>query len=170
MHSVVLGIGNVLLTDEGAGVHAVRRVAALLGERPDVAVIDGGTLSFTLAPAIECADRLIVLDAAELRALPGTMRTFFDVEMDRFLGRGRRSVHEVSLIDLLDVARLAEACPPRRVLIGIQPRSVDWGEQPTPEVAVGIEQAAALAASLVEAWPDADPSERERRCDCVEAS
>lgn len=153
MHSVVLGIGNILLTDEGAGVHASRRVAALLAEREDVVVIDGGTLSFTLAPALESAEQLIVLDAAELRAAPGTTRAFFGNEMDRFLNRGRRSVHEVSLMDLLDIARLVDAFPQRRVLVGIQPQKVEWGEQPTASVAFGIEQAAQLAAQWVEHWP-----------------
>lgn len=162
MDSVVLGIGNVLLTDEGAGVHAARRVADLLGGRKDVTVIDGGTLSFTLAPALERAEQLIVIDAAELHAPPGTIRAFFDGEMDSFLGRGRRSVHEVSLIDLLDIARLVDAFPPRRVLIGIQPCTIDWGEQPSPEVAAGIERAALLVTRLVEHWPCADEVEWKR--------
>src|SRR3990172_6228397 len=99
--TVVLGIGNTLLGDEGAGVHALRALEARAVDLPDVEYLDGGTLSFTLAAAIEEADRLIVLDAAQLNAVPGTVQLFEDDAMDRFLGSRRKaSVHEVGLIDL----------------------------------------------------------------------
>jgi hydrogenase maturation protease len=153
MRSVVLGVGNVLLTDEGAGVHAARHIQRALHEREDVVVIDGGTLSFTLAPDIENADRLIVLDAAQLHAPPGTVQAFFGAGMDRFLGRPRLSVHEVSLTDLLDITRLTTGIPPQRVLLAIQPHTIDWGEQLTDEVGEGVARAVALALALVEQWP-----------------
>ena len=73
--SVVLGIGNILLTDDGVGVHVARHLEGLLQSRDDVEVIDAGTLSFTLAPVIADAERLIVIDAAQLNAPPGTVRT-----------------------------------------------------------------------------------------------
>ena len=118
-----------------------------------IELMDGGTLSFSLAGAIEDADNLIVIDAAQLGSEPGTTQVFEGDAMDAFVGGNRRrSVHEVSLIDLLMIARLAEQLPPRRALIGIQPRDIDWGEQPSPPVAAGIQQACDRALQLAAEW------------------
>jgi hydrogenase maturation protease len=115
--------------------------------------IDGGTLGFTLAPSIEAVDRLIVFDAAQLGAAPGSVRLFIDDEMDHFLRHGRRSVHEVGLADALTIACLNGSLPCQRALIGIQPARIEWGETPTEAVRVGIERAVDLAATLLEQWP-----------------
>jgi len=151
--TLILGIGNSLLQDEGAGVHAIRQLAEQGLQRNDIELMDGGTLSFALASAIEDADRLIVIDAAQYDGVPGTTRVFIGEQMDEFVGGNRkRSVHEVSLIDLLMIARLADHLPQQRALIGIQPHSMDWGENPTPPVAAAIRQACDQAMQLVEAW------------------
>lgn len=151
--TLILGIGNTLLRDEGAGVHAVRMLERQAAQRDDIELMDGGTLSFTLAGAIEDADHLIVIDAAQLHAEPGSTRVFEGEQMDAFVGGNRkRSVHEVSLVDLLTIARLADHLPQKRALIGIQPSEVDWGEQPSAAVAAAIPQACSHALQLVEAW------------------
>jgi hydrogenase maturation protease len=153
--TLVLGIGNTLLGDEGAGVYAVRALASSHGERQDqdIEFLDGGTLSFTLAAPIEEADQLIVIDAAQLKADAGTVRVFEGTEMDAFLGANRkRSVHEVGLIDLMSIARLTDALPARRALIGIQPQYVDWAERPTAAVAAAIPRACEEALSLIRRW------------------
>jgi hydrogenase maturation protease len=152
--TLVLGIGNTLLTDEGAGVHAIRRLEARTPAVAGVRFLDGGTLSFTLAGPISQASRLIVIDAAELRRAPGSVETFVQDGMDAFLGaRGNCSVHEVGLLDLMQIARLTGCLPQRRALIGIQPATIDWGERPTPSVETGIELACARALELIERWP-----------------
>ncbi|MCB1737512.1 MAG: HyaD/HybD family hydrogenase maturation endopeptidase, partial [Gammaproteobacteria bacterium] len=138
--TLVLGIGNTLLTDEGVGVFVLHALHRQFGHLPDLDFVDGGTLSFTLASAIEDADYLIVLDAAELNAEPGVVHTFEDAAMDGFLGAPRRSVHEVGLMDLMDIARLTEHVPRRRALIGIQPHCFEWGDVPSPEVAAALPQ------------------------------
>lgn len=150
--TVVLGIGNTLLGDEGVGVYAVRALRARRPIPSDVVFVDGGTLSFTLAPVIEQALALIVIDAAELGAAPGTIRVFVNREMDAFLGERKRNVHEVSLIDLLSVARLTDTLPARRALIGIQPQYVDWADVPTPAVARAIDPTCNLAMELIGRW------------------
>jgi hydrogenase maturation protease len=151
--TLVLGIGNTLLQDEGAGVHAVRMLAQRVAGRDDIELMDGGTLSFTLAGAIEDARQLIVIDAAQLGSNPGATEVFEGERMDAFVGGNRkRSVHEVSLIDLLMIARLADHLPERRALIGIQPQSVDWGEQPSPPIAAALPHACNHALRLIEAW------------------
>ena len=122
MTILVLGIGNTLLTDEGVGIVAMRELEARFGPREDMEFLDGGTLSFTLAVPISECSALLVIDAAELGAVPGTVRSFEGEEMDRFLGANRKSsVHEVGLLDLMSISRLTGHWPERRALIGIQP-------------------------------------------------
>jgi hydrogenase maturation protease len=139
------------LTDDGAGVHAARLLQDQLAARPDVQVLDGGTLSFTLAPAIEGASRLIVLDATQLHQPAGSVQCFLGNEVDQLLGRGRLSVHEIGLRDMLEMARLADAVPQERA--GIQPASLVWGTEPTAAVAAALETAMRIALNLLETWP-----------------
>jgi hydrogenase maturation protease len=151
-HTLILGIGNTLLSDEGAGIHALEYLRRRHPAIPDVHYLDGGTLSFTLAGEIEEADNLIVIDAARLDAAPGTVRCITGSEMDRFLGKGRCSVHEVGLVDLMDIARLTDSFPVRRALIGIQPDTTAWGNVPSLPVCRAFPEVAAHALGLLAQW------------------
>lgn len=151
--TVILGIGNTLLADEGVGVHVVNRLQAedALGDGIDF--VDGGTLSFLLAGAIEDASKLIVVDAAEMDAPPGAVRVYEAEQMDFFLGSNRkRSVHEVGLLDLMAIAHLAGRLPARRALIAIQPGQVDWSEEPSAPVARAIPEACVSAREILQRW------------------
>jgi hydrogenase maturation protease len=152
MTTLVLGIGNSLLTDDGAGVHAALRLAERLGDDPDVVVLDAGTLSFSLLHWLEDADALIAFDAARFGGSPGDVVVHEGEAFDRFVQRNGRSVHEVGLADLLDMARLAGKLPARRVLIGVEPAAMDWGLEPTPAVAAAIPECVELARRYVEGW------------------
>jgi hydrogenase maturation protease len=155
MKTLVLGIGNTLLTDEGVGVHVLQALEPLLAGQPDVTLLDGGTLSFTLAGPIEEADALIVVDAANIRSHPGDWTLFEGEAMDRFLmGNSKSTVHEVGLTDLRAIAMLAGHWPQRRAMVAIQPDVVDWGEQPTPAVAAAIPPACTAIHDLIRAWHD----------------
>jgi hydrogenase maturation protease len=157
--TLILGIGNVLLTDEAVGAVVVRRLEAESDPATPLRFLDGGTLSFTLAdPIADCA-RLIVIDAAVMGDAPGSVRVFEGEAMDRQLSQHARSVHEVSLIDLLDIARLTDSLPERRALIGIEPALVDWGDTLTPAVEAAVPIAMAQVRVLLSRWdaPDAAP-------------
>jgi hydrogenase maturation protease len=153
--TLILGIGNTLLADEGAGIHALNLLHSSYPDLPGVSCIDGGTLSFTLAAYIEDCDNLIVLDAAQLNAIPGAVKSMVGDEMDAFLGAARRSPHEVSLLDLLDIARLTESLPANRALIGVQPGLVDWGTRPTPPVERALGIVVNEAVNLLSVWHQA---------------
>ncbi len=151
--TLILGIGNVLLRDEGAGVFAIRHLADLAAQRDDIELMDGGTLSFSLAGAIEDADNLIVIDAAQYDGEPGTTKVFVGEQMDEFIGSNRKcSVHEVSLIDLMAIALLAGQLPRQRALIGIQPQTIEWGDTPSLPVSAAIQLACDQAMQLAEEW------------------
>jgi len=93
-----------------------------------------------------------VLDAAEFKAPPGTVKVLAGVEMDRFLGAARRSPHEVGLLDLFDIARLTESLPVNRALVGIQPKSIEWGMSPTPPVEAALALAVDETMKLIRVW------------------
>jgi len=150
--TLVLGFGNVLLSDDGAGVQLLGRLCSALG--PEAAhFVDAGTLSFSLLPYIEATDAMLAIDAADIDASPGTIGLHEGPAMDRFLrSTRRRTVHEVGLIDLLDMARLSGCLPSRRALLCIQPGLIDWSEQLSPPVAAALPEAARQAAALLERW------------------
>lgn len=149
---LVLGMGNVLLADDGVGIRLVERLQM---EQPAGAVqfIDGGTLSFSLLQFIQAADAMLVVDAADLGAAPGAVRVFENQEMDRFLvSSRRRSVHEVGLCDLLDMARLLDCVPPRRALLCVQPLSIAWSDALSPAVADSFDAACSGVAAVLRRW------------------
>ena len=151
--TLVLGIGNPILQDDGIGVHVVQQLKACTPANSQVDFLDGGTLSFSLIGEIEAATNLIVIDAAQLDDLPGSVRVFLGEEMDLFLGRQKNSsVHDVTLIDLMSIALLSDRLPINRALIGIQPEIIDWGTEPTLAVKNAIPSACNLTLELIEKW------------------
>ena len=153
MKTLVLGIGNTLLTDEGVGIHVLQALEPALGKLPEVTLLDGGTLSFTLAGPIEEADALIVVDAANIKSEPGGWTLLEGEEMDAFLMSNRKaSVHEVGLTDLRAIAILAGHWPEKRAMLAIQPQTIDWGETPTPAVAAASPPACAAIHDLIREW------------------
>ena len=147
----VVGIGNNLLQDDGVGVHTLdyfrERYAA-----PAVRCIDAGTVGLALLDQLSNLNALIAIDAMRIGKPPGSVTVFEDTAMDKHLLQHHGSVHELGLSDLMDALRLAGDLPARRALIGIEPARVDWGTEPTPEVAAAVPGAAQLAHELIVQW------------------
>ncbi len=156
--TLILGIGNTLLTDEGAGIHALNLFQSAYpdigSDIPNLTFLDGGTLSFTLASWIEDCTNLIVFDAAELNQPAGTVQTFVGAAMDDFLGASKRSAHEVGLLDLIDIARITEHLPKNRALIGIQPETMGWGMHPGEAVQKALNHAVNDAVKIIKQWQE----------------
>jgi hydrogenase maturation protease len=156
----VLGIGNNLLQDDGAGIHVLahfeRHHSSL-----DVDCLDAGTVGLALMDRLTRLDGLIAVDAMRLGKPPGTVTVLEGAAMDAHLRNHHGSVHELGLSDILDGLRLCDDLPPNRALVGIEPDSMDWGTEPTEKVAVAIPLATARIRDLVQAW---------RRHDKLEAS
>jgi hydrogenase maturation protease len=150
--TLVLGFGNVLLSDDGAGVQLVERLRSELGCQA-AEFVDGGTLSFSLLSYLVATDSMLVIDAADLNSTPGTIDLFEGAAMDDFLKSSRRrTVHEVGLIDLLDMARLEDCLPSQRALLCIQPGRIDWCETLSAPVAGALPEAARLARTTLQRW------------------
>lgn len=152
----VVGIGNSLLTDDGAGIHALERFG---DNNPDddVICIDGGTVGLALLDRISNLDGLVVLDAMKLGIRPGSVTVLQNTEMDAHLRNQHGSVHEVGLSDLMDALRLRGDVPQQRALIGIEPEDMGWGTWPTTAVAAALPEATQLARNLIQRWRAAKP-------------
>ncbi len=169
---LVLGLGNVLLTDDGVGIHVIRTLERTLRGRsrpPPVRLCDGGTLGLNLLFELDSVDALIAVDAMDLGAAPGTVRTLDQAALDARLCGKRGSVHELALADLLAAAELTGRRPARRALVAIQPGSTDWGLEPTAPVAAAIPAACGLIQELLEDWDESEDGSRNADCDALRA-
>jgi hydrogenase maturation protease len=126
---LVLGLGNVLLEDDGVGGAAV----SLLRERFHVPrgaqVLDGGTLGLSLLPYLQAADAVILVDAIRAAAAPGTVVRLDGDDVAPAVAT-RLSPHQVGVADLLEGARWLDGYPAHLVLLGLVPSSM--------ELAVGL--------------------------------
>ena len=147
----IVGIGNNLLTDDGAGIHVLQQLSRN-NTNNNVDLIDGGTVGLALLDRLTDLHGLVALDAMILGKEPGTVTVLKGEAMDEHLRNQHGSVHEVGLSDLMDALRLRGELPANRALIGIEPANMDWGTEPTEPVAAAVPEAAALAGDLVREW------------------
>jgi len=156
----VVGIGNSLLTDDGAGIHTLERFREGNTD-DDVCCLDGGTVGLALLDRLAELNGLVALDAMILGKEPGAVTVLMGEDMDAHLRNQRGSVHEVGLSDLMDALRLRGELPEHRALIGIEPADMNWGTEPTEVVAAAVPEAAAHARELVQQWrAEAQPEVR----------
>jgi len=122
----LIGLGNILLQDEGVGVQAVEALRKSFDFPEDVRLIDGGTLGLDLLPFIEGMEGILFIDALDLQKEPGTIAIIEDKDLPSFLAP-KLSLHQVGLSDLLFASSLMGIRPPKITLVGIQPEKVDVG-------------------------------------------
>ena len=135
MGKFVVGIGNALLKDEGIGCHVVRALGEI--DLSDVEVIDGGTCPDVLQIS-EDADKLIIVDAVKGGGMPGQIYRFHieDVTLEK---KALLSLHDMSLVDTLKLMQLWHNID-EAVIIGVEPKDIDWGLELSPELREKIPQ------------------------------
>jgi len=126
MTTLVLGIGNLVMSDDGVGVQVLQRMQRECRFQAGVELLDGGTLGLDLLPRLEGVDHLLVVDAVETGKAPGTLVRLVDDEIPQALAT-KVSPHQMGLQDLLVVARLQGFAPQEMVLWGVQPESIEMG-------------------------------------------
>ena len=128
---VVVGVGNLLMTDEGIGIHAVQ---ALQEQKipADIKIVDGGT-SPDLIAYTRAGDKLIIVDAAKAGGEPGTIYRFKpeDLADER---AGLASAHEMGVVENLKLITLSGNEPKEIVIIGIEPKNIEYGTELSPEL------------------------------------
>jgi hydrogenase maturation protease len=130
--TVVLGVGNLLLSDEGVGVHVVKRLSEM-SLPPDVEVLDGGVAGLGLMNVIMGADRLIVIDAVKGGADPGSIYRFGPEDLTEYADGATLSVHEIGILEAIRLSDLL-GYTPRTTVIGVEPKSLDTGMELSQEI------------------------------------
>jgi len=172
--ALVLGVGNILVQDEGIGVRTVEWLQAryefpaansngnsppayaqmekdgiLLGQQ--VEMIDGGTMGLDLLHYLEGIDHLLILDAVHANKTPGAITLLSGDDVPAFFGM-KTSPHQIGVQDLLATAQLKGYTPPEVVILGVQPGRLSVGLDMSPEVIAQIEPLAKLALAQLKKW------------------
>jgi len=148
--TVVIGIGNPLMGDDGIGLAALQRIQAWEFE-PFVERVDGGTWGMNLLQFIEEARRLLVLDAIEAGLDPGALVTLEGDEIPRFLST-KLSPHQIDLREVLALAELRDTLPDEIVAIGLQPGRVEMSERLSPEVEARLDDVVEMCVERLRLW------------------
>ncbi len=148
---LVIGMGNVLMQDEGVGVRAVEELESRYLIPEGVTVVDGGTAGMELFEPMRCCDRLIVADAVNTGDPPGSVVRIANDEISAFF-QTKLSNHQLGLSDLLALLTLKGEMPEHVTIIGMVPHSLENKLGLTPEatdgLAVMVEMLAAELADL----------------------
>ncbi len=123
----ILGVGNLLLRDEGFGVHVIERLQNDYVLPPGLEVLDGGTAGIMLAPFIESVDSLYIIDTVKSDSEPGTIMRFSGTGLYGGGIRSGISPHQLGLLEVLDLCRLRERAPERVVALAAVPEDLSTG-------------------------------------------
>jgi hydrogenase maturation protease len=147
----LMGLGNILLRDEGVGVHVLNRIKEQYTFSPPVQLIDGGTLGFALLPFFEDCGRILIVDAVDFGKEPGHIEAMEDDHIPSvFLPK--LSVHHIGLCDVLFAAKLMGIKPEKICLVGIQPGSIDVGLEMTETIKSALGDLTGLIIMKLKEW------------------
>lgn len=153
MHIKVVGVGNLLWADEGFGVRCIEALAGGWEFPPEVELLDGGTLGLGLVPLLQEATHVLLFDTVDHGGEPGTVIVARDNEIPRFMGRGKMSVHQVGMNDVLASLEMLGHRPASFTLIGVKPVNLaEYGGSLTPQVRAQLPQALELGLAELRAW------------------
>ncbi len=134
--TIVIGLGNPLMTDEGIGVLLVQKLTQKFEQSAasshDVEFHDGGTGGMNLLYKIENREKVILIDCAKMGEKPGTLRRFTPDQVRTIKQLGHFSLHEIDILKLLDLAAQLDSAPKQVVIFGIEPASLDLGNNLSP--------------------------------------
>ena len=140
---VIIGVGNLLLKDEGVGVHVVQELRKK--KLPStVEVHDGGVAGIGLLDFFPGASKVMLIDAADMNLTAGALVRFTPEEVAGRIEGPRFSAHDIGLLEVLELARALDQSPPQVVIFGIQPKEISWGTELSPEVQASIPKVADL--------------------------
>jgi hydrogenase maturation protease len=139
---LILGCGNLLLQDEGVGVHLIEY---LKGKElpPDTELLDGGTAGFALVDFIRDAEKVVIVDAVKAGGKPGEIYCFGPEDFEAE-DSPKTSLHDITLKDVFAMAKKLGELPQIRI-IGIEPKSIDYGLDLSPEIKQLLPKIAELA-------------------------
>lgn len=158
--TLVLGLGNILLRDEGVGVRVVEAMEQL-ALPPDVELFDGATAGLDLLDVLAERRKVIVIDAIDGESEPGTVLRLTPDELV-FQHDQQVSLHELGFVEALGLARQLGIAPQEVVIFGVKPHDVGCGLDLSPATARLVPQIIALILAELKCDPGADASKNKR--------
>ncbi len=125
--TIVLGLGNPIMSDEGIGPALVQRFMDRAQDYAPIEFVDAGTGGFSLLYHLEGANKVVFIDCAQMGDQPGTLRRFTCDEVQTVKRLAHFSLHEGDLLTLIDKAKELGQCPEEIVIFGIEPELIDFG-------------------------------------------
>lgn len=145
----VIGIGNLIRSDDGVGVHVLRE---LDGRFPEpVELVEGTVFCADLFCFLEDRDAVIFIDAIDAGEEPGTIFRFSADEIRKDPNFRTMSVHDFGIYELISTARLMGQCPEQVWIVAVQVKDVEYGEELSEPVKAAVPRACEIVAGLVEA-------------------
>ena len=151
MPVTLIGLGNILLQDEGVGVQAIRQIQEHYEVPPELEIVDGGTSGLDLLPFIEGRDRVLFVDAVNFGKELGFIGELNNAEIPAFF-TVKSSLHHLGLADVLAAAQLLDTLPPEICLIGIQPHTMELGLGLSPTLQSHLEAFLAQILAKLQDW------------------
>ena len=149
--TVVIGLGNPLMGDDGLGLAALARLRERWVLPPGVELVDGGTWGMNLLPVIEDASNVLLMDAIDTGAAPGTLAVVERARLPRYLA-AKLSPHQVDLRDVLALAELRGTLPASTVAIGLQPAVVELTGELSPALEGRLDALVDAVVRRLAAW------------------
>jgi len=150
--TLVLGLGNLVHSDDGLGVHAIQTLREDPRVPSDVVLMDGGTQGLALLPHISSFQRVLAIDALDVGEAPGTLVRLEGKALRNLPGKA--SVHQLGFADLLVALELLDDLPEEIVLLGVQPLSTEWGTELTPPVRAALERLPEYVVEQLLSWAE----------------
>jgi hydrogenase maturation protease len=149
--TAIVGIGNILMSDDGVGVFAVRELQKRYTFPESVKLIDGGTKSLELLPYIEGMERVLFIDAVDFNKHPGYIGELSGEKISEYFST-KLSVHQIALPDLIGVGRLTGMLTEELHLVGIQPLSVNTGYGLTEPIRARVDRLIEKVIEKLKQW------------------
>ncbi len=149
--TLVIGVGNLLMSDEGVGIHVVRQLVSQYEIPEEIQVLDGGTLGMDLLYYLEGVDQVLIIDAVETGEAPGTIVRLEGEDVPAFLSV-KMSPHEIGIPDMLAAAKLKDIFPQSLILIGIQPETIEISTELSPTIQAALNPLLNVSIEQLEAW------------------
>jgi hydrogenase maturation protease len=149
--TIVIGLGNPLMADDGMGLAALERLRAEWRLPADVELVDGGTWGMNLLPIIEDAGRVLLLDAIHAGDAPGTLHLLERGRIPKYLAT-KISPHQVDLADVLALAELRGTLPADTVALGLEPGRVEMSNELSDVVRCRLDELVEAAAAQLVGW------------------
>jgi hydrogenase maturation protease len=149
--TVVLGLGNPLMGDDGLGLAVLQRLRDEWELPAEVELVDGGTWGMNLLPLIEDAGRLLLLDAIRAGSPAGTVIELERERLPRYLAH-KLSPHQIDLKEVLALAELRGTLPDITVAIGAEPDTVTFSTELSPALADAVQSVTLVVVARLAGW------------------